>query len=274
MATYAIGDIQGCYDELRLLLTKINFQEGVDQLWLVGDLVSRGPKSLEVLQYLYKIQDSCVVVLGNHDLHLLACYRLGKKPNKKDKLKPLFASEDCSKLLAWLQTQPIAYYDKELKTLMVHAGVPPQWDLEQTLAASYELESVLSKDKKAVKFFKNMYGNTPKYWSSELKPSKRLRFATNAMTRMRFCKLDGGLDMLHKGKPTKRFKKYRPWYEFKTDMLEDTHIVFGHWAALNGNTTIPNLYALDTGCVWGNKLTALRLEDKKFFQVKALRKWA
>ncbi len=274
MATYAIGDIQGCYHELKLLLKKIQFDPNRDQLWLAGDLVSRGPKSLEVLQLLYDIQDSCIAVLGNHDLHLLANYHLDGKFNAKDKLKKLLKSSELESLLHWLASQPMAYYDPDFKMLMSHAGVPPGWDLEQTLASAFELEMVISDPEKAKKFYRKMYGNKPQHWSVDLKKLQRLRFTTNALTRMRFCDLNGNLDLLRKGAPSKRYKKYKPWYEFQTKLLKKTGLIFGHWAALNGGVKIPNLYALDTGCVWGNKLTALRLEDKKRFQVKALRKWA
>ncbi len=274
MATYAIGDIQGCYHELRLLLKKIQFNPNCDQLWLAGDLICRGPKSLEVLEFLYDIQDACIVVLGNHDLHLLATYELGGRFNKKEKLSKLLASNRCDQLLAWLTTQPMAHYDRDLGFLMTHAGVPPGWDLEQTLASAYELEEALQKPKQRIKFFSKMYGNSPRNWSENLKKTKRLRFTTNALTRMRFCHLDGSLDFSHKGAPSKRYKKYQPWYAFHKELLQETGLVFGHWAALNGKVKIPNLHALDTGCVWGNKLTALRLEDKKKFHVKALKKWA
>lgn len=274
MATYAIGDIQGCYHELRLLLNKVNFNPNNDQLWVAGDLVSRGPKSLEVLQFLYDHQDVCTPVLGNHDLNLLANYHLERKPNSKDKLKPLFKSQECETLLEWLISQPMAYYDKDFKMLMTHAGVPPAWDLQQTLASAFELEVVLAEPKKRKKYFKKMYGNQPVQWTPELKKMQRLRFTTNALTRMRFCDLEGNLDLIKKGAPSKRFKYFKPWYKFQKSLLKETAIIFGHWAALNGRVKKKNLYALDTGCVWGNHLTALRLEDKKLFQVKALRKWA
>lgn len=274
MATYAIGDIQGCYHELRLLLKKIHFNPNSDQLWLAGDLVSRGPKSLEVLQFLYDHQDACTAVLGNHDLHLLANYHLGRKPNPKDKLKPLMKSSDKEELMEWLISQPLAYYDGDFKMLMTHAGVPPGWDLEQTLANAFEAETTLANPNKRKKYFKKMYGNEPATWDKTLKKYDRLRFTTNALTRMRFCDLDGNLDFVKKGAPSKRFKYYKPWYKFQKKLLKETGVVFGHWAALNGKAKNKNLFALDTGCVWGNKLTALRLEDKKQFQVKALRKWA
>ncbi len=274
MATYAIGDIQGCYQEFRLLLKKIKFNPNHDQLWLAGDMVSRGPKSLEVLQYIYDNQDVCTAVLGNHDLHLLASYHLDKKLNPKDKLKSLIKSPECDALLAWLISQPIAYYDKELKTLMTHAGVPPKWDLDKTLANAFELENVLLKGSKRIKYFKSMYGNEPVAWSKNLKKQERLRFTTNALTRMRFCDKQGSLNLAEKGSPNSKNKKLKPWYKFKKQLLKETTLVFGHWAALNGEAKTKNLYALDTGCVWGNKLTALRLEDKKYFTVKAVQKWS
>ncbi|NVJ64944.1 MAG: symmetrical bis(5'-nucleosyl)-tetraphosphatase [Gammaproteobacteria bacterium] len=274
MATYAIGDIQGCYHELRLLLNKINFNPNCDQLWLAGDLVSRGPKSLEVMQCLYDIQDSCVAVLGNHDLHLLATYYHHGKVSKRDKLEPLLKSNEAESMMQWLLTQPMAHYDSDFNLLMSHAGVPPAWDLAQTLASAYELEMVLTNAKKRQKYFKKMYGNEPHDWHDNLKKIDRLRFTTNALTRMRFCHTDGSLDLRSKGAPSSQASDLIPWYRFQKKLLQQTGLVFGHWAALNGKVKTENLYALDTGCVWGNKLTALRLEDKKRFSVKAHRKWA
>ncbi|MCW8857858.1 MAG: symmetrical bis(5'-nucleosyl)-tetraphosphatase [Kangiella sp.] len=269
MATYAIGDIQGCYDEFRLLLKKIQFNPAHDTLWLAGDLVNRGPKSLQVLQFAYEHQDACQLVLGNHDLSMLASYYTKAKLPKKSELNAIFAADNIKKLMKWLRKQPMAIYDKNLNVLMTHAGVPPQWDLKTTLACAYELESVLSKKETAKDFFKHMYGNKPALWNPKLEGIERLRYITNAFTRMRFVHHDGTLDFKSKSSPGKQAKGLFPWYEL-TDIGHQTRVVFGHWAALNGKCPTPNLHALDTGCVWGNKLTALRLEDEKRFRVKAL----
>lgn len=273
MATYAIGDIQGCYDEFRLLLKKIQFNPASDRVWLAGDLISRGPKSLEVLNYVYNHQEQFDIVLGNHDLHLLAVYYTKSKLNKKDDLKRIFEADNCQTLMKWFRTQPMAVYDKSLNFLMTHAGVPPRWDLKQTLACAYELEEALANKKSAIDFFSHMYGNKPNRWHKGLKGIERLRFITNALTRMRFCYADGKLDFKSKSQPGKQDKGLHPWYEIG-EVHKETRIVFGHWAALQGKAKQENIYAIDTGCVWGNKLTALRLEDQKRFSVPAIKKWA
>lgn len=273
MATYAIGDIQGCYDEFRLLLTKIQFNPAKDRLWLAGDLVSRGPKSLEVLEYIYQHRDWFDIVLGNHDLHLLAVYYNQTKLPKKDDLKRILDSKNCDELMKWLRKRPVAVYDKSLDFLMTHAGTAPAWNLDQTLACAYELEQTLSEKNTAVDFFKHMYGNKPNHWHKNLDGIERLRFITNAFTRMRFCHQDGSLDFKSKSTPGKQAKGLSPWYEL-SDIGQQTQVVFGHWAALEGKAQAKNIYAIDTGCVWGNRLTALRLDDQKRLHVKALRKWA
>ena len=269
MATYAIGDIQGCYDEFRLLLKKIQFNPAHDSLWLAGDLVNRGPKSLEVLQFAYEHQDVCQLVLGNHDLSLLASYYSQIKLPPKSQFHEIFAAKNIKSLMKWLRQQPMALYDKNLNVLMTHAGVPPQWDLKTTLACAYELEQVLSQKDTATNFFQHMYGNKPALWSNKLEGIQRLRYITNALTRMRFCHHDGSLDFKSKSSPGKQAKGLLPWYEL-TNINQQTRVVFGHWAALNGECPIPNLHAIDTGCVWGNALRALRLEDEKRFSVKAV----
>lgn len=273
MATYAIGDIQGCYDEFRLLLSKVQFNPAKDRLWLAGDLVSRGPSSLEVLNYVYAHQDLVDIVLGNHDLHLLATYYNQSKLPKKDDLNRVLKANNCHQLMTWLRKQSLAVYDRSLDFLMTHAGVPPEWDLNQTLACAYELEEVLAEEDSAIDFFKHMYGNKPDHWNKKLQGIDRLRFITNALTRMRFCHQHGSLDFKSKSKPGKQSKGLSPWFEL-SNIGQETRIVFGHWAALEGKAKMKNIYAIDTGCVWGNKLTALRLEDQKRFHVKALRQWA
>lgn len=273
MATYAIGDIQGCYDEFRLLLGQIQFDPSKDRLWLAGDLVSRGPKSLEVLNYVYQHQEQFEIVLGNHDLHLLASYYTNSKLPKNDDLNRILEADNVKALMKWLRKQPLAVYDKQLDFLMTHAGVAPGWDLDQTLACTFELEQTLQNKDSAIDFFQHMYGNKPNHWKKNLKGIERQRFITNAFTRMRFCHQDGSLDFKSKSTPGKQAKGLSPWYEL-SDIGQETQVVFGHWAALEGQAQANNIHAIDTGCVWGNTLTALRLEDKKRFHVKALRQWA
>ena len=273
MATYAIGDIQGCYEEFRLLLGKIQFNPRKDRAWLAGDLVSRGPKSLEVLNYVYDHQDQFDIVLGNHDLHLLATYYTDSKLPKKDDLNRILEADNAPELMKWLRKQPLAVYDKSLDFLMTHAGVAPGWDLTQTLACAYELEQALNKKDSAIDYFQHMYGNKPNHWKKSLNGIERLRFITNTFTRMRFCHQNGSLDFKSKSTPGKQAKGLSPWYEL-SDIGQQTQVVFGHWAALEGKAKAKNIYAIDTGCVWGGNLTALRLEDQKRFSIKALRKWA
>lgn len=279
MATYAIGDIQGCFDEFCLLLEKIEFNPAQDTLWLAGDIVSRGPKSLEMLEYAYAHQAHCKIVLGNHDLHLLACYYSHKKTKPKEKLESLLQAEGVDNLLNWLRKQPMVLYDEKLDFLMTHAGVPAAWDLEQSLQNAQLLEQVLRNKSSAVEFFKVMYGNQPDQWQANLQGHDRLRYITNGLTRMRFCSEDGGLDFADKCAPktlAKQQKKLLPWYQLDLAVTKQTRLLFGHWATLEGElqgaspAIKEKIFPLDTGCIWGGNLTALRLEDLQSFSVKAL----
>lgn len=264
MATYAIGDIQGSYEPLQRLLATIKFDPATDKLWLAGDLVNRGPDSLAVLRLLYSIRQSVICVLGNHDLHLLAIAAGHRKAHAFDQLGELLRAEDSAQLLAWLRHSNILHYDPELKFTMVHAGIPPQWDLVRARAHARELEAVLHSNQYN-DFLANMYGNQPSKWKNKLIGYDRLRIITNYFTRMRFCSEDGELELETKTAALEAPPGFAPWFAHSTRMTRDDKIIFGHWAALEGITNTPNVYALDTGCAWGGTLTALRLEDEKLF---------
>ena len=262
MATYAIGDLQGCYRSLLTLLEKINFSHS-DQLWLAGDLVNRGPESLEVLRFVKSLDAQAKIVLGNHDLHLLAIAsgvdrKLGKT------LKPIMSAPDRDELLHWLQQQPLLQESEELGYVMTHAGIPHIWDLPYAKQRADEVQAALTGDK-AGQFFQSMYGNVPAHWDEEWAGYERLRVITNYMTRMRFIKPSGELDFEANGGLDKQPCGFTPWFEQPTQITERTQIT-GHWAALGLRVT-PLHIGLDTGCVWGGQLTALRLEDRHIFQV-------
>ena len=264
MSTYAIGDIQGCYQPLRCLLKQVAFDPDKDQLWLAGDLVNRGPNSLETLRYLHSLGDAVVAVLGNHDLHLLAIAHGCQSPKAKDTLQEILDAPDRQQLLDWLQQRPLLHHDKKLAYTMVHAGIPPQWSLSSAQKFAREVEEVLQ-GKNAKQFFANMYGNQPDCWSKKLSGFDRLRVITNYLTRMRFISDDGALDLNNKRQPSKAAAGTLPWYQHPNRKTHDERLIFGHWAALQGELNEANLFALDTGCVWGGKLTTLRLEDQQYF---------
>lgn len=261
MAIYAIGDIQGCHDELQRLLEKIRFDPANDQLWLTGDLVNRGPKSLEVLRFVRQLGDSAITVLGNHDLHLLALWQRQHRHFKSnDTLAQIFAADDCDPLLEWLRHRPLMHYDTRLNTAMLHAGLPPQWGRDDALAHAAEVEAVLQ-GPRFHEFLGHMYGNKPSRWSDNLSGWDRLRFIVNCFTRLRFCTLDGKLDFKHKGHPDEQVDAdHLPWFRISQRKSRDLPIVFGHWSTL-GLYRQDNVQAIDTGCLWGGTLTALNLED-------------
>lgn len=265
MSTYAIGDVQGCYDALQQLLAFIHFDAQQDTLWFTGDLVNRGPKSLQVLEFIQSLGDKHIVVLGNHDLHLIAASMNGKTYSK-DTFQPIFDSPKKEALIYWLKQQRLLYYDPELNFAMLHAGLAPQWDIHQALALSREVESVLH-DARAQAFLSLMYGNTPDHWEDTLQGMDRLRCITNYLTRLRYCRADGAIDFDFKGQIQDKPADLIPWFAMPNRKSKETKIIFGHWAALNGETHTKNVYALDTGCVWGNCLTAMRLEDEKRFSI-------
>ena len=266
MATYVIGDVQGCFDALQALLLKINYQAGTDQLWFVGDLVNRGPQSLEVLRFVQALGSQQVVVLGNHDLHLLAVAAGIRAMKTKDTLAPILAAPDGADLLQWLRSRPLLYHDPKFNCVMSHAGIAPMWDLEQAIRYADEVSAALQ-SASYLAFLAEMFGDTPACWSDDLTGMARLRCIVNYFTRMRFCTGTGALDFAYKGTIADHPDNLCPWFEVPTRKLLPVKILFGHWAALNGKTNTADIVALDTGCVWGRCLTALRLEDWHRFSV-------
>ncbi len=272
MTTYAIGDIQGCFEELLCLLDKIQFDPGQDRLWLTGDLVNRGPKSLETLRFIKNLGDSAVTVLGNHDLHLLACAHGAAMPHRSDTFDPILGAEDKKELLDWLLHRPLLHYDQGI--CLVHASLAPQWDLDIAIACAQQAEGVLRDKEKKAEFFDHMYGDQPDRWNNDLTGWPRVRFIVNAFTRARFCDYQTGrIDLKHKGKPGSQPANLIPWFEHPERKTCDLRIVFGHWSSL-GLSTRNGAYCLDTGCLWGGPLTALRIDDEEetFFQITGKRR--
>jgi bis(5'-nucleosyl)-tetraphosphatase (symmetrical) len=271
VADYAIGDIQGCYEPLQRLLDHIHFNERLDRLWFVGDLVNRGPQSLAVLRFIKSLPNKAIVTLGNHDLHLLASL-FGERPwtGDDDTIQEILHAEDAEDLGHWLRKQAIIHHSPELNFVMCHAGIAPIWDLTQALALGEELEETLSGEH-YVEFLKQMYGNTPYRWSESLQGIDRLRLIANYYTRMRFCDREGGLELNYKGTIANTPDNLYPWYDACDRKAISPDILFGHWAALMGVCPHPHIHALDTGCLWGGPLTAMRLQDKQRFSVPGLR---
>ncbi|OAI17265.1 diadenosine tetraphosphatase [Methylomonas lenta] len=257
MAIYAIGDIQGCYNELRSLLDVIKFDPAQDQLWLAGDLVNRGPHSLETLRFIKGLGAAAVSVLGNHDLHLIATVASLNKAGKKDTLGPILRASDCDELIDWLRRQRLFYYNDQF--CMLHAGLPPQWDFEQTKLMAQEVEKVI-RGENYQRFFRSMYGNKPALWQDDFSKTEKLRFAVNCFTRLRYCTVDGELDFHFKGPLGSQAPNLLPWFAVPGRKSQDMRIIFGHWSTL-GFYTEHNVYSIDTGCLWGGQLTALKLES-------------
>lgn len=260
MAVYAVGDLQGCLEPLQCLLEHVSFDPAKDRLWLVGDLVNRGPESLETLRFLYSIRESLVCVLGNHDLHLLASARNIERLKKNDTLREVLAAPDCADLLEWLRQQKLMHYDAERDIALVHAGIPPQWTLKKALKCASEVEDALRDDNLIDPFLDGMYGNEPTKWDPDLHGVTRLRVITNYFTRMRFCTSEGKLDLKSKEGVGTALPGYAPWFSHKDRKTKGLKIIFGHWAALEGKCTEPGLFALDTGCVWGGAMTLMNVD--------------
>ena len=260
MAVYAIGDLQGCLDPLQRLLDRIAFDPARDRLWFTGDLVNRGPASLDTLRFVRALGDDAVTVLGNHDLHLLATAWADSRPRKKrDTLDDILGAPDRDELLEWLRRRPLLHHDPEVGFTMVHAGLPPQWDLVDAIAAAGELQAVLGGDD-FVAFLEEMYGNLPNHWSPELRGIERLRFIVNALTRLRFLRPDGSLDFSSKGPADREGSDLVPWFRYPARRSIGLQIVFGHWSLLHGGA-FDGAFGIDTGCVYGGRLTALNLGD-------------
>lgn len=267
MATYAIGDIQGCYHAFMALLARIQFDAKSDTLWLVGDLINRGSGSLEVLRWCYENQHSINVVLGNHDLHAIVVAHGFAKQHKGDTLTALLNAPDSEKLLTWLRYQPLIYQQKndQIDYVMVHAGLLPQWTISQALALGKEVEVALQ-GPDYLTFLAQMYGNLPNVWSDNLVGIDRLRLVTNAMTRLRICDVQGVMDFAFKGELPDVPSHLMPWFDVPHRASASQKIVFGHWSAL-GLQRRNNVFALDTGCLWGGKLTAIQLETQVITQI-------
>lgn len=258
MATYVIGDIQGCFDELQELVKFIKFNPKKDQLWFVGDLVNRGPKSLETLRWVKSLGTSAVTVLGNHDLHLLAAYAGAKDIRTTSSLYSVLQANDIDELIDWLRYQPLLCYNKKLSFAMVHGGLAPQWNIKDALLYAKEVEHVL-KSKKYTDFLFNMYGDKPDHWDGRLKGWNRLRTITNFLTRVRYCNEKGEMSFEDKGPPGTQSKGMKPWFEITSRKSYDTTIAFGHWSTL-GHIHEHNIISTDTGCLWGGMLTAVKIE--------------
>ncbi len=259
MATYAIGDVQGCFEPLQRLLDKLNFDPAADTLWFAGDLVNRGPESLAVLRQVRELGDRAITVLGNHDLALLVIAAGFSRPGRRDTMIDVLNAPDAEQLLDWLRHRPLLHHDAELGFTLVHAGLAPAWDLATAQACARELEAALRGPAHRT-LLAEMFGNRPERWSDDLTGLDRLRCIINYCTRMRFCRLDGSLDLQAKSPPGRQPEGLLPWFELPWRRNRDLDIVFGHWAAL-GHYRAPGIYALDSGCVWGGRLTALRLDD-------------
>lgn len=273
MAKYIIGDIQGCFDSLQALLKKVHFDPNNDTLYCVGDLVNRGPKSLKTLRFLKNIGESCRVVLGNHDLHLISLYYNIRSGSKKDTIAKLLNSSDAKVLIEWLRSQPLMIYDETDKFIISHAGIYPQWNIKTALRyASLFSESLKSDSFKTI--LKKMYGNEPAQLTNESNNSAILRFTVNSFTRMRFCHKNGDLSFIEKGAPdlittsSNQENDTLAWFQLPNKRPKDVSFFFGHWSSL-GLYHHENIFCLDSGCVWGNKLSLYDLDNKKFISVKS-----
>jgi bis(5'-nucleosyl)-tetraphosphatase (symmetrical) len=268
MATYAVGDLQGCLSPLQTLLDQVSFDPASDHLWLVGDLVNRGDQCLATLNTLYDLRSCITCVLGNHDLHLIAHYYGYRKLSRSDTLATITKASNADELIQWLRQQPLMHWQPELNTAMVHAGINPLWDIQTARQLAHEVELALRDDASMHEFLAAMYGNEPDVWDDTLTGTQRLRVITNYFTRMRFCDRRGRLNFSHKGAPTDAPEGFQPWYELYLEDQTKPRVVFGHWAALNGETQDPRALGLDTGCVWGNCMTMVCLETGQQWQTR------
>lgn len=258
MALYAIGDVQGCYSSLRALLDKIKFNSDHDQLWFVGDLVNRGPESLAVLRFVRDLDNNAVTVLGNHDLSLLAVAAGMRKLRPSDTMQDVLEAKDRDKLLDWLQRQPLMHFDEPNNCALVHASIHPAWTIDKALQLAAEVETRVRSSQSA-KFYKLMYGAEPNRWSEDLNGYDRLRCITNIFTRARYITPDGSMDYSNTDPPEDAPSDLTPWYLWESKTSRVTRVVFGHWASL-GCRHINQFIAIDSGCVWGGALTAVRLD--------------
>ena len=261
MSLYAIGDIHGCYDSFRRLLDKINFDENNDSLWLTGDLVGRGTQSLETLRFLESIKNNLVSVMGNHDLHLLALYyHVIELDEHSRNLEKILDAPDSDKLISWLKDRPFLHFDNNRNILLVHAGIHPEWTINESITYANELEGLLQGEQ-SKNILENMYGNDPIKWSLNLNSYNRYRFLINVFTRMRVLNSDNNLDLKYKGTEPSSQEHIHSWFKSKNHNWKDTTIIFGHWSAL-GLMIKPQFICLDSGCVWGRNLTAINLDSR------------
>ncbi len=268
MSTYVVGDIQGCLQPLKCLLRKVRFNPDRDVLWSTGDIVNRGPKSLKALRYLHAMRDNLVVVLGNHDLHLLAVATGVRQPSRSDTLDKVLAAPDREVLLHWLRQRPLIHC--EHGHTLVHAGIPPQWSVADALERAAEVEAVL-RGPQCDGFLARMYGNEPSTWADDLTGMARLRVITNYLTRMRFCSPAGVLDLDSKGpSPNPGVKNMAAWFSHPARRNAGERILFGHWASIEGRTDTPDAIGLDTGCVWGGSLSLYELETGRWTRCRCV----
>jgi len=259
VTTYVIGDLQGCLTPLKRLLDHIDYQASTDKLWFVGDLINRGPESLEALRFVKSLGDDAITVLGNHDLHMLAVVRGIRKASGKDTLDDILSAPDRDELCHWLCHQPLLHTDKELGHTLVHAGIHPYWTLNLAHQMADELHWALTND--LTNFLDHMYGNGPAQWNEQLETTERRRFAINAFTRMRYCHKNGKLDFKFNGSPSSAPAKLYPWYAVPDRVNPETTIVFGHWSS-HPSICAPKLVPTDRGCVWGGSLAAYAIETQ------------
>ncbi|MEM6639346.1 MAG: symmetrical bis(5'-nucleosyl)-tetraphosphatase [Pseudomonadota bacterium] len=262
MALYAVGDVQGCYDALRRLLDRLDFDDQRDRLWFCGDLVGRGPRALRVLRFVKSLGDAAVTVLGNHDVNLIDCARTGRKPRAADRLARVLASRDCDDLIDWLATRPFAHEDRGRRAVLVHAGVPPGWTRRQLMRRASKLARSWQDE-----FIGDLRTPCALTWKTSLNGLQKRRFTLNALTRMRYCDANGALNFSAKGPPDAYDNSVQPWYRFLHDDWRDRQIYFGHWSAL-GDADSLQVTSLDTGCVWGRSLTAVKVPKKPRRQIE------
>jgi len=262
VATYAIGDIQGCYRQLLKLLKKLEFNPQRDRLILLGDLVNRGPQSLEVIRYAMQNEASIDIVLGNHELHLLGVLDGVKLPRPTDTFHDVVNAPDREAIRDWLITRPMAIYEQTRNVVVTHAGIHPEWTLQECLELAKEVEEVLQGPERTA-MFENMFGNKPRRWCDSHSGWKRTRFIINALTRMRYLTTSGKMDFEEVRPPGEQLPNLIPWFEYPNRKPIDATIVFGHWSAL-GVFQEPGVLSLDSGCCWGRRLSAARIDTRSF----------
>lgn len=264
MATLFVGDVHGCFSELQYLLQRADFVPGRDTLWLTGDLVARGPESLRTLRFVKDLGEDAKLVLGNHELNLLAVDAGLFENQPQDQIGEILRATDCRTLLEWLRRQPLLLLNSELPILMVHAGLSPQWDFPTTLRCARAVEETLQ-GSDYVKLLALLHNDTPDFWSAELSIEEQLQYTLKALTRMRYCYPDARLEMSHKGPPTSAPEPLIPWFNMPQPAAAGRQVIFGHWSTLDRRDVTPGFYAMDSGCIWQRGLTLLRWEDQKFF---------